>query len=300
MEVLKKILPEGLISSSHFFHKALLSAALVLLFVLIHRLVIFLVARSEAEPISKYRARKFSAYLLTFTAVVLIFLIWSTSTAQFVTVVGLASAGLAVAMKDMIVDLMGWLFIMIRRPFSLGDRIEVQGVKGDVVDLRSFQFSLLEVGNWVEADQSTGRIVHVPNRYVFIYHITNYNNGFGFIWNEIPVLITFESNWRKAKRILEDIAQQVSLHFTEEAREALRRKMAKFMIFYRHLSPKVYTSVQESGVLLTIRYLCKPRNRRGTEEQIWEMVLEAFEREPDIDLAYPTYRIYQPESKSEG
>ncbi len=300
METLKKILPEGLISSSHFFHKALLSVVLILLFVLIHRLVIFLVARSEAEPISKYRARKFSAYLLTFSAAVLIFLIWSTSTTQFVTVVGLASAGLAVAMKDMIVDLMGWLFIMIRRPFSLGDRIEVQGVKGDVVDLRSFQFSLLEVGNWVEADQSTGRIVHVPNRYVFVYHIINYNNGFGFIWNEIPVLITFESNWRKAKRILEDIAQQVSLHFTEEAKEALRRKMAKFMIFYRHLSPKVYTSVQDSGVLLTIRYLCKPRNRRGTEEQIWEMVLEAFEREPDIDLAYPTYRIYQPENKDEG
>ena len=268
---------------------------MILVFALLHRFIVYLVARSEADPVTKYRARKFSAYLLTFTAFILIFLLWSTSSGQFITVVGLASAGLAVALKDLIVDLMGWIFIMVRKPFTLGDRIEVNGVKGDVVDLRSFQFSLLEVGNWVSADQSTGRVAHIPNRYVFTHHIINYNNGFGFVWNEIPVLITFESNWRKAKKILEEIAQKVSLHFSEEAEKALRKRMAKFMIFYKHLNPKVYTSVQDSGVLLTIRYLCKPRTRRGTEEEIWEMVLGAFEKEPDIDLAYPTYRIYQPE-----
>ncbi len=294
---------KNLISSkvftSHLLYRSLVSLGLIVIFALLHRLVIYLVSRSEADPITKYRVRKFSAYLLTFTAFVLIFLLWSTSSGQFITVVGLASAGLAVALKDLIVDLMGWIFIMVRKPFALGDRIEVNGVKGDVVDLRSFQFSLLEVGNWVGADQSTGRVVHVPNRYVFIHHITNYNNGFGFVWNEIPVLITFESNWRKAKKILEEIAHRVSLHFSEEAEKALRKRMAKFMIFYKHLSPKVYTSVQDSGVLLTIRYLCKPKARRGTEEEIWEMVLEAFEKEPDVELAYPTYRIYQPEIKND-
>ncbi len=281
--------------SSHILLKGLISLGIVIVFTLLHRLAIYLISRGEADPIAKYRARKFSAYFLTFTALLLVFLLWSTSSGQFITVVGLASAGLAVALKDLIVDLIGWLFIMVRKPFSLGDRIEVNGVRGDVVDLRSFQFSLLEVGNWVEADQSTGRVVHVPNRFVFTHNIINYNNGFGFVWNEIPVLVTFESNWRKAKAILEEIAQRVSLHFSEEAEEALRKRMAKFMIFYKHLSPKIYTSVKESGVLLTIRYLCKPRARRGTEEEIWEAVLEAFDREPDIELAYPTYRIYQPE-----
>ncbi len=236
----------------------------------------------------------------SFLAVVVILFLWAEKFSQFATIIGLLSAGLAIAMKDIIVDWMGWLFILLRRPFYLGDRIEIAGTRGDVVDIRVFQFSLLEVGNWVESDQSTGRIIHIPNRYVFTHHLINYNNGFGFIWNEIPVLITFESNWKKAKKILSTIAEKHSIHFSEEAKEALKKKMARFMIYYKHLSPRVFTSVRDSGVLLTIRYLCRPKKRRITEENMWEDILSSFSREADIDLAYPTYRIYSPQEKEKN
>jgi small-conductance mechanosensitive channel len=106
------------------------------------------------------------------------------------------------------------------------------------------------------------------------------------------VLLTFESDWRKAKEILTGIAQTHASGMIEEAERSVRRASRKFMIFYPNLSPIVYTNVKDSGVELTIRYLCKPRARRGTAEKIWEDVLQAFADHDDIDFAYPTTRAY--------
>ena len=289
---LSQIFKTNILSQPTVQHKLIFTISLIAFFIVFHRLILFLLKKSEKDSMTRYKIRKFSAYTLSFITIITILFVWAASFSQLATIIGLLSAGLAIALKDIIVDSIGWLFIILRRPFFLGDRIEIGDAKGDVVDIRMFQFSLLEVGKWVEADQSTGRIIHVPNRLIFTHHLTNYNNGFGFIWNEIPVLITFESNWKKAKRILQEIANEHSFNFTEEAKEALKKKMARFMIYYRHLDPKVYTTVKDSGVLLTIRYLCRPKRRRISEEEIWEAILEAFSKEPDIELAYPTYRVY--------
>ena len=87
----------------------------------------------------------------------------------------------------------------------------------DVIDQRLFRFTLLEIGNWVEADQSTGRVIHVPNSWVFTEDIANYTAGFSYIWNELPVLVTFESDWRRAKRLLQSIADELHCDESEQA-----------------------------------------------------------------------------------
>ena len=189
-------------------------------------------------------------------------------------------------------DLFGWIFILWRRPFEVGDRIQIGDHAGDVIDLRIFQFTLLEIGNWVGGDQSTGRVVHVPNGRVFTVELANYTRGFNFIWNEIPVRVTFESNWRKAKEILLEIAEEHTASSSEAAQEEVRKASQHFMIFYSKLTPTVYTSVEDSGVLLTLRYLCAPRRRRGTSQAIWEDVLDRFLECGDVDFAYPTQRFY--------
>jgi hypothetical protein len=204
----------------------------------------------------------------------------------------LLSAGLAIALQDPIVNLAGWLFIIWRRPFVVGDRIQIGDHRGDVIDIRIFQFSLLEIGNWVDADQSTGRVIHIPNGKIFREAQANYSQGFQFIWNELPVLVTFESNWKKAKEILQSVAERHAQHFSASAEEQIRQAARKFLIFYTHLTPAVYTSVADSGVLLTIRYLCELQTRRGTAQAIWEEILERFAGADDIDFAYPTSRFY--------
>ena len=126
------------------------------------------------------------------------------------------SAGLAIALKDMLSDLAGWVFILWRKPIEVGNRIQIGENSGDVIDVRPFQFTILEIGNWVKADQSTGRIIHIPNGSVFLQPLCNYDMGFKFIWNEIPVMITFDSDWEKAKEILQVIANDKSLPMTAD------------------------------------------------------------------------------------
>jgi small-conductance mechanosensitive channel len=97
------------------------------------------------------------------------------------------------------------------------DRIEVDGVIGDVIDIRVFRTTVLEIGNWVDADQSTGRIVHVPNGKVFQDHIFNATEGFGYLWHEIPLHVTFESDWRRAEALMQAALDEAGAHTAEEA-----------------------------------------------------------------------------------
>lgn len=218
--------------------------------------------------------------------------IWVSAFGSLATFLGLISAGLAIALKDLIVNTAGWLFIMTRRPFRIGDRIEIGNNQGDVIDIRIFQFTINEIGNWVDADQSTGRIIHIPNGKVFTQPQASYNQGFSHIWNEIGVLITFESDWEKAKGLLSEIVNKHATHLSKPAARKLMEASRKYMILYSKLTPIVYTSVKESGIMLTMRYLITPHRRRSSEEAIWEGVLKEFAQHKDIDLAYPTQRVF--------
>jgi small-conductance mechanosensitive channel len=180
----------------------------------------------------------------------------------------------------------------------VGDRIQIGNTAGDVIDIRIFQFTLMEIRNWVDADQSTGRIIHIPNGKVFSEIQANYSTGLDYIWNEIPVLITFESDWKKSKEILTGIVNKHAEHLSASVEEKIKEASHRFMIFYKKLTPIVYTSVKDSGVMLTMRYLCDPRKRRGSEEEIWEDVLNEFAKHKNIDFAYPTQRFYN--NLSEG
>jgi small-conductance mechanosensitive channel len=107
------------------------------------------------------------------------------------------------------------------------------------------------------------------------------------------VLVTFESAWRKAKDLLQGIITEFAEATSASAEKKIREASKKYMIFYQYLTPIVYTKVMESGVLLTVRYICDPRKRRSSENNIWEEILDAFDQNPDIEFAYPTTRFYR-------
>jgi small-conductance mechanosensitive channel len=257
------------------------------------RLLLLKIVYTRIEDIkSLYRWRKTTAYTGFALAFLFVSSIWFKGFSTLSTFLGLLSAGVAIALRDPLVNLAGWAFILWRNPFEVGDRIQIGETAGDVIDQRIFQFTLMEIGNWVQADQSTGRIIHVPNGKVFTEPTANYNKGFQYLWNEIPVLVTFESDWRKAKQILQSLAARDAEQLSTFAQQRIKKAAEKFMIFYNRLTPTVYTSVQDCGVLLTIRYLCDPRQRRSTEQVFWEDILDAFAACSDIDFAYPTQRFY--------
>lgn len=268
----------------------------LLVFWLLRRLLLVLLLR-DREVQTQYRIRKTVAYITYPLAFLVIGRIWFAGFEALSTYLGLLSAGLAIALQAPLVNLAGWAFILWRQPFKVGNRIQLGSDRGDVIDQRIFMFSLIEIGNWVDADQSTGRVIHIPNGKIFTEVLANYGQGFQFIWNEIPVLVTFESDWHKAKQLLNEIALRHGTSLSESAAEQLREAAKKFMIFYSKLTPAVYTSVKDCGIMLTIRYLCEPRKRRGSEQDIWEDILDVFAAHDNIDFAYPTQRLYRNDSE---
>lgn len=263
-------------------------------------IVLKITLRGVDDPHKNYKWRKNSSYITFTIGFFLVGRLWFEGVQSIATFLGLVTAGLAIALKDPITDLVGWLFVLWRQPFQIGDRVQIGDIRGDVIDIRIFKFTLNEIGNWVDADQSTGRIIHVPNHKVFVESLANYNSEFKFIWNEIPVLITFESDWEKAKNILKEIVEKHALPMTESAQKEIRHAARSFLIYYNVLTPTVYTNVKDSGILLTIRYIIDPRKRRNSQEAIWEDILTKFASEKKIDLAYPTTRIYYNPKEGKG
>ncbi len=270
----------------------LASLVLILVVIVVRRLVVPLLTRRVEDPSRRYVAVKVLNYTLGLVVLLVLLRLWLGGFTGLAASIGIISAGLAVALHEPLANLAGWVFLTIRRPFVVGDRVQVGDHAGDVIDVRLFAFSLVEIGNWVAADQSTGRILHIPNGVVFRQTIANYTQGFNFIWHEMPVTVTFESNWRKAKDLLTEIANHHSAIRGEDAAREVRRAASRYLIRYEHLTPIVWTAVAASGITLTIRFLSDPRRRRSSEQTIWEDILDAFAQAPDIDFAYPTQRFY--------
>ncbi len=268
-----------------------LSVGVVLILFFARRGVLALVNRRVEDSGIRYRWAKVTANVGFVVAAISLWLVWFTALTNLGTFLGLLSAGLAIALKDLVADLAGWAFIVWRRPFDVGDRIQIGEHSGDVVDRRIFQFTIMEIGNWVDADQSTGRLIHMPNAKLFTEPLANYTAGFPYLWNELRVLITFESDWRRAKRLLGELTAEYTIDITREASAPQPSGEERFNIRRGKRTPAVYTSVEDSGVLLTVRYLCRPRQRRGTAGDLWEAILDTIAAEPAIALAYPTQRV---------
>ena len=281
------------------FHNQVISTQIILTFTIIfclfvlRRLLVATVNRRLDDQDQVYAWRKGSEYLFLFLSLMTIIGIWFDNFGGNVgTYFGLLSAGVAISLQDPLSNLVAWLFIISRHPFETGDRVEVNGIAGDVIDIHLFKFTLIEIGNWVDADQSTGRVIHLPNRLVFSHAVANYTSGFPHIWNEIPIPMTFESDWQLAKKMLQEIADRHSLRPTLEEENEIKRQAKRNNVRVPTMTPVVYTKVSESGVVLTLRYLCKPRRRRNSEQSIWEEVLSLFAEEKELDFAYPTQRIF--------
>jgi small-conductance mechanosensitive channel len=241
----------------------------------------------------RYRWRRISSYAAFVLTVVLVCRVVFQGFQGVATFLGLLTAGLAISLRDPLVNMVGWMLIVWRRPFAVGDRIQIGIHAGDVMDLTISRFTLAEIGNWVHADQITGRIVHIPTGKVFVEPLAVYSRGMhDFIWNEVAVLVTFESNWKRAKDILNEIAVNHAGHLAGPAESKLREYARDFLVVPVDLTPTVFTSVDESGVLLTVRHVCRSRHRRESTQQIWEDVLDRFAGCEDVEFAYPTKRSY--------
>lgn len=269
---------------------AVWTGVVLLVAVVVRVLVLREVGRRVEDPDVAYTARKSIAYTVATLTIVILAWIWIEPLGNAGTALGLLSAGIAVALADLLRNFAGWIYVIARRPFRVDDRIEVGGMAGDVIDIRMFRTTMLEIREWVEADQSTGRIVHVPNGIFLREAVANFTQGFAYIWHEVEVLVTFESDWERAEQVMLEVITELTTDVCERARAEIRHASRQYKIRYAHFDAKVWVRVVDSGVKLTGRMLVPVRSRRGYDEKAWRGLLTAFRADPAIELAYPTVR----------
>lgn len=252
-----------------------------------------LINRRIEDTIRRHKLRKSVLYIVTTIAVCVVVGIWATEFSQFnlSVVFAAAGAGFVIVCSNPILSVIAWVYIVARRPYEVGDRIQVGELQGDVMDISLLKTTVLEIGNWVGGDQSTFRVAHVPNNSVFLQPVYNYTSDFKYLWSEILVTVTFESEWEKAREIMLKHAHDASEQLLDQARRQIRDAARKYSIHYPNLTPIVYVRIAEAGVELALRYLTNVRRRRVTDDTITRGILKDFAQTNDVVFAYPTYRI---------
>ncbi len=275
----------------HTRQKIIVSIIILAVIWFVRVIILRLVWKNTTNHKTRYFWKRVLSIIAPTSIIILIGMVWVNAFRHIGTFLGLLSAGIAIALKDLLENMAGWLFIMIRKPFTVGNRVQIGENIGDVIDIRLFQFTILEIGNRINAEQSTGRIIHIPNHKVFTIPQANYDQGFNYIWNEVEIRITFESNWTKAKEIILNILNKYAANNAKAAEQGLSEVSKTYFVHYQYLTPIVYLSLVENGIRLSGRYLCEPHKIRGMESAIWEEILTALDACDDIRWAYPTHRL---------
>ena len=232
---------------------------------------------------SRYVWRQTVSYLVWGLALLLIVQLWFAWFRSVVTLLSLVAAAIVIVSKELILNVVAYGVIVWRRLFDVGDRIQVGTFAGDVIETGPMYFSMAEIGNWVGADEATGRVIKVPNSQVLTTPVANYTRGESLLWHEMSLELKLASDWQAARRIAEEAAAAHAYAF--KPGEMAEIRYAKEEIIFVNPDPKVYLGVHGGKLVLTIRYICKLHKRRLTEQQILEVLLARFKEAPDIHLA---------------
>ncbi|MDR0664536.1 MAG: mechanosensitive ion channel [Helicobacteraceae bacterium] len=237
--------------------------------------------------------------IATFLIVALILLFnYINNIVYFVTLLGFISAGIAIAMKDWFMSLLGWLVIVIGGSVHIGDRIRIvrdgDAVVGDVLEIGLTRIMLFEDITLATFDlnRRAGRIIHIPNNYVFTNIIQNYAYGeMQTVWDGIDIVVTFDSNHKKARKIAKEIAAKHAIGYTDQTRKHYNNLRARFNFRAVSVEPRVFTFVHTYGVKVSVWYLTNSYATLSLRSAISAEIVEAFNAADGIIIAYPTYAL---------
>lgn len=228
--------------------------------------------------------------------------IWVGPNAHLATIGGLVGAGVAFASQQFIIAIAGYFVILRGKSFSIGDRIIIGGVRGEVIALDFFQTTVLEMGQpasiesqidpavWVMARQYTGRIVTVSNGKIFSEPVFNYSRDFPFLWEELHVGIAYDDDYVKAEQILLEVARKHSLTTAKMSEGARRHLQHIYDLKPPAVEPRVFYSMTDNWVELALRFIVPDRGIREIKDAMARELLAAF-KEAKIEVASSTYDI---------
>jgi small-conductance mechanosensitive channel len=241
----------------------------------------------------RYKAQK-GVEVIGYVFIGLLLLISFTveSLEDYTIIIGFFTAGVTFTLQELILSIAGSFYIFFVRVYKPGDRIEINGIKGDVIDIDSIYTTLMEMGEWVSSDNYSGRIVKISNAFVFKGPIKNYSMDFPFVWDELNILITYGSDVELAKKLVLEKATELLSNYTENSLAKWEEMVERYYIENAKLEPTMAVGLTDNWIALNLRYITDYKLRRGTKHQLFEQIQQSImETDGKVTLASQTLQL---------
>ncbi len=230
-----------------------------------------------SENKNKYRTKKFISLISYVIIIILISIVYSGRLGNITVIIGVTGAGIAFALQEVIASIAGWIAIMSNNFYRTGDRVQLGGIMGDVIDIGVLRTTVMETGQWINGDLYNGRIVFIANSFVFKEPVYNYSGDFPFLWDEIKFPIRYGSDYELTRNLILQKAKDVVGEFAEKTKSSWEKMVKKYMIEDAITEPMVTLVTNDNWVEFTLRYVVDFKKRRTTKDKLYTEILKAIE-----------------------
>jgi small-conductance mechanosensitive channel len=274
----------------------IIAAAGLVVIRLLAALLVRWASRFVKDSPARYRIRKVSALISYLVIILFLAVVFKDRLGGLAIALGVAGVGIAFALQEVITSIAGWAAINFANFYRTGDRIQLGGIKGDVIDIGILRTTLMELGEWVKSDLYTGRIVRIANSFVFKEPVFNYSGDFPFLWDEITLPVTYASDHRLAREILEKTIHTVIEEYSAYAKRAWKDIVKKYLVEEAMIDPAVTLVCTDNWIEFTVRYITDFKMRRSTKNRIFSLILDEFEATGGrVKIASTTLQLVDPQ-----
>lgn len=258
------------------------------------RLVRRVVSERLHDDRTRYRARKVVGGVGWVVLALALAATFSDQLGNLALSFGVAGAGIAFALQEVIASIAGRVAVMFGGFYEVGQRVQLGGIKGDVIDIGLLRTTIMEVGDWVKGDLFTGRVVRVANSYVFKEPVFNYSGDFRFLWDEVTIPVKYGCDHRLARATLERGAQEITGGFVEKAAVEWKAMLAKYAVETARVEPMVTLVANDNWMEFTIRYVVPYTRRRTTKDELFTWILDEINASGGkLALASATFQLVE-------
>ncbi len=266
---------------------------IVIFLILFYNITVFFIDKisGDSDLQTIFKRRRVTRYTFVFFGIFCSIPIFYSKISYLPTILAFTGAGFIISIKDITLNVAGWFLIHGNSGFTIGDRIEIGEVKGEVINIGLMRFTLLEVRTEHNSDQSSNRLVHIPNHHAITHKVFVISQEMDFIWDEVYIFLTIKSNWEKAKIICEQILSEIISHeqYSQTFEDKVRRLSKNYLVRLGKMTPIVYVTIEDGKIMLALRYLTHVHHKRQNRAFICENVLIRFKKEKSIQIFSPGF-----------
>ena len=273
-----------------FLYSIILSLVIPLGGWIIYQILKRIIKRQIKDVTHRHSLRALMRNIIFVTVIIMIILVWLRPQQNLAVIIGLAVAGIILASQSAISSFTGYLLIISSNIYGIGDRISINNVTGDVMDIGFMRTTIMEVGQWVKADQYTGRIVTISNKVLFDNPVFNYTRHWGYLWDEIMIPVTYNDDWQRAADIMLEHGNKYTADLQEDAEAKLEKLVDRFPLKQTKVEPAIYFVMTDNWIEITLRFVVDAQERRKIKANLYKELLQQFD-EDKITVASATFDI---------